>query len=75
MKLTADTLADIGEALFGPHWVAPLADALDVNLRTMQRWAAGQFAIPDTLRGELATLCRARGRGLERWAEKLTRQG
>ena len=36
-----------GEALLGPLWQSELARQLNnVSLRTMQRWAAGEFAIP-----------------------------
>lgn len=38
-------MADIfqlAEALHGERWQAPLARNLGVNLRTVQRWAAGQ---------------------------------
>lgn len=34
-------IALIGEALYGPSWQTPLAEALGVALRTVQRWAAG----------------------------------
>jgi len=30
-----------GEALFGPQWQSEMARALDVNIRTVQRWASG----------------------------------
>lgn len=30
-----------GERLYGPNWVKPLAEALDVNPSTVRRWAAG----------------------------------
>lgn len=40
------TVHDYGEALFGPQWQSPLARALGVNLRTVQRWASGQNNVP-----------------------------
>lgn len=30
-----------GERLYGARWQAPLADALEVNHRTVRRWASG----------------------------------
>ena len=39
-------LREIGEALYGDHWISPLARALGVNVRTMQRWAAAQNSVP-----------------------------
>lgn len=38
------TLAELGEALYGPNWKGPVALALFVNLRTVQRWAAEDAA-------------------------------
>jgi monoamine oxidase len=35
-----------GEALYGPNWQSPLARGLGVNLRTVQRWAAGGLHYP-----------------------------
>jgi hypothetical protein len=34
-----EMLIRAGEALYGPSWHAPLADALGINVRTVQRWA------------------------------------
>lgn len=59
-----------GEALYGPAWQSALARDLDVNLRTMQRWAAGEAEPPD-LRHELAALCRMRGNALAALADRL----
>lgn len=36
-----DLFSAIGAALYGPHWQSEMARALDVNIRTVQRWAAG----------------------------------
>jgi hypothetical protein len=35
-----------GEAIYGPNWQSPLARALDINLRTIQRWYAGGPGAP-----------------------------
>lgn len=42
--MTPADLRTVGEALYGERWQAPLADALGVNRRTVQRWAAGDGA-------------------------------
>jgi hypothetical protein len=34
-------LTRTGELLFGPAWQSPMARELGANLRTVQRWAAG----------------------------------
>lgn len=60
----------VGVSLYGERWQAPLADALGVNLRNVQRWAAGEFApSPAAQAGLLADmrkLVAERGRELER---------
>jgi hypothetical protein len=80
MRLNKETLREVGELLFGPDWITPLARALvsdktgrPIDLRTVQRWANGQFEVPDTphLRGQLAALARARGEDLEQIAVEL----
>lgn len=47
--MTPALLAAAGEALFGPEWRRPMAAALDIDARLMQRWAAGQRGIPETV--------------------------
>lgn len=69
--ISAAKLAEIGQALFGPSWQTPLADALGVAVRTVQRWAAGEREPAEGVWRDLATLCRARAKALERAAEKL----
>lgn len=60
----------VGVSLYGERWQAPLADALGVNLRNVQRWAAGEFApSPAAQAGLLADMRKlviARGRELDR---------
>ena len=56
--MTSQQLEHMGQLLFGSDWKLPLAVALDVNERTVRRWAAGTTAIPDgvdTDIGELAS--------------------
>ncbi len=40
------TLSDLGSALYGPFWQSPMARALGVGLRSVQRWAAAGEAPP-----------------------------
>jgi hypothetical protein len=37
-----DLVRLVGEALFGDRWQAPLGRLVDVNDRTVRRWAAGE---------------------------------
>ena len=41
-----DLFRRAGAALFGPEWIPPLAEAMDINIRTVQRWASGKMPIP-----------------------------
>lgn len=71
MKHDHETLAEAGRALYGALWQSALARDLDVTVRTMQRWAAGEFEIPDGVWPELASLCLKRSRNLVSLAKKL----
>lgn len=70
--MTPEELRDAGEALFGPRWQTPLAAALDVQLRTLQRWASGDRRVPPGLAQDLAGLCRDRGAVLKVLAGRLS---
>lgn len=65
------SIVPIGEALYGPHWVRPLADALGVSERTMRYWQAGERSPPPGVWTELAKLCRERMAILDGLAAKL----
>lgn len=51
-----ETLQKIGEALYGPRWQSELARDLDVNDRTVRRWASGESVPPETLEARLRAL-------------------
>lgn len=71
--MTPGTLTAIGEALYGSQWQSELARALDVNDRTVRRWASGKNALPEKLSEELSVLCAERGQSLVEIAAKLRR--
>lgn len=52
-----EILRAAGEALYGSRWQTDLADALDVNDRTMRRWVAGG-TIPAEVIDDLKRLVR-----------------
>ena len=54
----------VGEALYGPHWVRPLASALDVSERTMRYWQDGSREPPPGVLAELAKMCTERRKAL-----------
>lgn len=65
------TLREAGEALYGIHYVRPLAEALGVSERTMRYWHDGTREPPLGVWKEIASLCRAQGKRLTRLAETL----
>lgn len=71
MTLTHDHLNAVGTALYGPLWQSQLARDLDVAVRTVQRWAGGEFEIPPGVWLDIAKLCKARGADLDKWAKRL----
>lgn len=69
--MTPPLICRVGEALYGPHWVRPLASALGVSERTMRYWHDGTREPPPGVWKEIAGLCRAQGKRLTRLAETL----
>ena len=70
MTYDKDTLREVGEALYGPSWQTPMADALGVTDRTVRYWAGGKD-IPAGVWKDLAALCLSRKHQLEAWAQRL----
>jgi len=54
----------VGQALYGENWVSGLAGVLDVDKRTVQRWAAGTEPVPGGIWRELLALAQGREREL-----------
>jgi hypothetical protein len=50
-------LHEAGEALFGPRWQTEIAKALNVNDRTVRRWAAEPDTVPRGVSADLRRLC------------------
>ncbi|SFE90173.1 hypothetical protein [Methylobacterium sp. yr596] len=71
--MTPYLLAASGVALFGDEWRRPLAAALGVDPRLVQRWAAGQREIPGTVAPALLALLGRKASGLEGRAQALRR--
>ena len=71
--MTPSLLREIGEALYGPLWQSEMARQRGVSVRTVQRWDAGDNAIPDGIWPELANAIRERRTGLQGLLRKLPR--
>lgn len=72
MTFTHDHLNAVGTALYGPLWQSQLARDLDVAVRTVQRWAGGDFDIPEGVWADIAKLCKVRGAELAKWEKRLS---
>ena len=46
IERTPDILAEIGRAIHGDRWIAPLADDLEINRETLRRWLNGHTPLP-----------------------------
>lgn len=55
-----NTIIQYGEALYGPRFQRELAEALNVNERTMRRWVAGDTSPPESVLDDLKVLVRER---------------
>jgi hypothetical protein len=58
--MTAQLLRRIGHACFGHSWSDDMARELNVNRRTVQRWAAGQNDIDPRIWPLLGKIMRSR---------------
>ena len=71
--MTVELLREVGEALYGPLWQSEMARELEVAIRTVQRWAAGDNAIPPGVFVDLGGKVRERRAALAGLARKLPR--
>ena len=55
-----DGLVQLGEDIWGMHWVWPMARTIHVNERTVRRWRDGEFRIPVSVLKELRAMFVAR---------------
>lgn len=58
--LDIDVLREAAQLLYGETWQTQMAKALDVNVRTVQRWHAESFNVPGSIHENLAALLRER---------------
>lgn len=57
-------LVACGRALYGDRWQSPLARDLGVADRTMRRWVAGSYPVPDGIAADLFKLVQERRKDL-----------
>lgn len=71
-SVTVTLLREAGEALYGARWQSDMAAALDVNRRTIRRWATGDHPIPAGAWAAIDALVRDRRRALTSIALRIT---
>lgn len=68
--MTPATLASAGAALFGPRWHSSLADLLGTNRRTVHRWSAGAWPVPDAAAAAIRAALAERRDHIDRMLER-----
>jgi hypothetical protein len=68
--MTPKQLAEVGEALYGPHWQSFLARDLGIDPRSMRRYVAGDRQVPPEMPAQLRELLAGKRKALDR-AERL----
>ena len=58
--ISAGELRTLGVFLYGPRWQTALAGDLKVNIRTVQRWAAGDWPVSPRCAALIVARVRAR---------------
>ena len=64
-------VVEVGEALFGPRYRTDLAEALNVNERTVRRWADGVIDMPAGVALDCLRLVMERTQKLEDLQDRL----
>ena len=71
MKAPEDMFCYVGREMFGACWPGDMAEALDVSVRTVQRWQSGKNPIPPGIFSELAAQCDRKSESLGALAKSL----
>jgi hypothetical protein len=70
--MTQDNHRAVGEVLYGPRWQSELSRDLNVAVRTVQRWDAGERGIPASLGDDLRELLVQRRNDIDELINRLT---
>lgn len=57
--MTIEQLEQAGRLLYGDQWQSDLSRALDVDSRTVRRWASGESDIKGSISDEIIELLKA----------------
>lgn len=64
-------IADVGQALWGPAWKGPMAEAVRHRKGAIDDWARGKSAVPAGVWSELRELLRRRRHALDELAPRV----
>ena len=71
MSITTEQLERAGQLLYGDLWQSALARALDVDNRTVRRWASGESAIKQSIANEIIELLKNNQSQINQFIEKM----
>ena len=63
-----------GKALYGPKWQSPLARGLGIDLRSIQRWVAGDRHLSLGVLHQLVEHCRERTAEIEKARDEIAQR-
>jgi hypothetical protein len=66
MRMDTMLIAEVGQALWGPAWKGPMAEAVRHQKNAVADWASGRLPVPAGVWSELKKLMRARRHELDR---------
>ena len=69
----AELIDEVGQALWGPTWKAPMAGAVRHQKTAIADWASGRLPVPAGVWSELALLMRRRQNELDRLGSRVQR--
>ena len=70
--MTPALLTQAGEALYGASWRAPLARDLGIDERTIRRWVAGTYPVPNGVTANLERIIADHAAELSRIVGEIT---
>ncbi|HZB55766.1 MAG TPA: hypothetical protein VE527_19180 [Reyranella sp.] len=69
----AELIDEVGQALWGPTWKGPMAEAVRHQKAAIADWASGRLPVPAGVWSELALLMRRRQHELDRLSSRVQR--
>jgi hypothetical protein len=66
MRMDAKLIVELGQALWGPAWKGPMAEAVRHQKSAVTDWASGRVPVPAGVWSELKIIIRQRRHELDR---------